>query len=572
MNRLLLRFPLIILSLIGGFSGHAQVLPVGLPALEDYYRREQLMGRLDSSLSFSIRPLSGIALQRQDLYHIDLPPTAVDSASNLWLANNEVYVQLQPLFWQQQINSKVPYGWNDGAMIPAKGYQTFISGGVFAKYKFLTVQLRPEIVLAGNGRYEGFGGDAGPSQDWYNSVGNVIDMPERFGNSVYTKIFWGQSSVKLNFDPIAFGISTENLWWGPGRYNSLTMTNNAPGFTHLTLNTTKPIQTGIGSFEAQLVVGRLDSSGYAPSLLGDGSIDHHALYAVQKPDTWRYFSGLVFTYQPKWLSGLSLGMIRTMVANRADMGHKLGDFLPYLGAPTPLETTDENGNIIIDERPRDQYASVFFRFMMPKGHMEFYGEYGRRDKPKNGRDLLVQADYARAYVLGFRKLIDLKSPQGDLLEIGAEATELASSNTIYQRGSRSWYTHPNVRHGYTNKGQVLGAGIGPGSTVQTVNLSWIRGIKQIGLQFERLSHNEDLFYWNISDIRRQWSDLSVKAYGVWDFKPIIATASLQYIRSYNYQYKFEFPEGVPNNADNFWNFTPQRLGNWQARLGLMYQF
>lgn len=572
MNPDKLRLLIVGLALLIGLKGQAQLLPVGLPALEDYYRREQLMGRVDSSLSFSIRPLTASALGRSNVFRVGSLADLSDSNSMYTFPDQQGYIQAQPLVWQQQLNTKVPYGWNDGAMIPAKGYQLFISGGVFAKYKFLTVQFRPEIVLAGNGIYEGFGGKQGPSQDWYNSVGNVIDMPERFGNGAYGNIFWGQSSIKLNFDPIAFGLSTENLWWGPGRFNSLTMTNNAPGFAHLTLNTTKPLRTPIGSFEAQLVVGRLDSSGYAPSLLGDGSIDHGTLYGVQKPDSWRYFSGLTFSYQPKWLPGLSLGMIRTMVANSADRGNRLGDYLPYLGAPTPIETVDANGNVVIDERPRDQYSSVFFRFMMPKGHMEFYGEYGRRDKAKNGRDLIVQADYARAYVLGFRKLIELKSINGDLLEIGAEATELSATNTIYQRGSRSWYTHPNVRHGYTQKGQVLGAGIGPGSNVQTIHVSWIRDIKQLGLQFERLSHNEDLFYWNISDIRRQWSDLSVKAYGVWDLKPLIATASLQYIKSYNYQYKFEFPEDVPNNADNFWNFTPQRLTNWQLQLGLMYQF
>src|SRR5690606_19789271 len=54
---------------IGGLV--AQVLPVGLPALEERYRREQLLGRLDSTLSFSIRPLSQAALKRSDIYDPD---------------------------------------------------------------------------------------------------------------------------------------------------------------------------------------------------------------------------------------------------------------------------------------------------------------------------------------------------------------------------------------------------------------------------------------------------------------------------------------------------------------------
>ena len=35
----------------------SQTLPVGLPVLEDTYRREQLLGKTDSLISFTIRPL-----------------------------------------------------------------------------------------------------------------------------------------------------------------------------------------------------------------------------------------------------------------------------------------------------------------------------------------------------------------------------------------------------------------------------------------------------------------------------------------------------------------------------------
>ena len=35
----------------------AQFLPVGTPVLEDYYRRAQLLGEIDSSISFTSRPI-----------------------------------------------------------------------------------------------------------------------------------------------------------------------------------------------------------------------------------------------------------------------------------------------------------------------------------------------------------------------------------------------------------------------------------------------------------------------------------------------------------------------------------
>src|SRR5690606_22347969 len=87
--------------------------------------------------------------------------------------------------------------------------------------------------------------------DFYNN----IDLPARFGKTAYTRAYLGQSSIRLNVKSLSLGLSSENLWWGPGRKNSLLMSNTAPGFMHLTLNTLKPISSPIGSFEGQLIAG-----------------------------------------------------------------------------------------------------------------------------------------------------------------------------------------------------------------------------------------------------------------------------------------------------------------------------
>ena len=66
--------------------------------------------------------------------------------------------------------------------------------------------------------------------------------------------------MKYNTKNISFGISNENLWWGPGIYNSLILTNNAPGFLHFTINTHKPISNKFGNFEWQIIGGNLSNS------------------------------------------------------------------------------------------------------------------------------------------------------------------------------------------------------------------------------------------------------------------------------------------------------------------------
>jgi len=537
---------------------HAQSLPVGTLGLEDLYRRQQLLGRVDSSISFSVRPLTAPALQQADVFDPEGTGRSVSVIAGT--RADETYLEVLPLTWQHRFNSAYPHGYNDGGMIPARGYQMQFSAGLYAQYKWFSLRVQPEWVYAQNRRYEGYGGEAGPDRNWYTVIGNRIDMPELFGNGRYTKLLPGQSSFRVTYHPVSIGISTENLWWGPGRYNSLQMSNTAPGFAHLTLNTSKPIRTYIGSFEGQLVAGRLEASGYPPSLLGN--VTGHSPYAVAKPDDWRYFNGAILTYQPRWVPGLTLGVTRTFSVYRGDMGSGLRDYLPIL---LPAYKKDAESDPSQDRRT-DEQATVFFRWVLPRAHAEVYAEYGRNDHSLDFRDLFTQADHSRAYLIGLRKLVPLKA-ENTFLQVDAELTQLAATNTQWLRASSNWFSHHQVRDGYTHRGQLLGAGIGPGSNIQSVGISWVRGIREVGIRAERLVHNETFAAKTWEDRRRNWVDLGFLAHATWDFERLVATAGLQYIHAYNYQYRLQ------NAADgDYWGFDTYDKNNVHLQLGLQYRF
>lgn len=547
----------------------AQVLPVGIPELEEKYRRDQLLGKLDSTISFTVRPLTNSALRQANIF--DPEGLQFIDQSKYGLLNGQVDVQFMPIVLQTQYTSDYPYGWNDGPMVPTKGFQAMFSVGVFAKYKFLSVQFRPEFVTATNSDYVGFDGTTEASWEvWYRWANN-IDMPERFGNDTYNRAFWGQSSIRVNFDPISLGLSTENLWWGPGRRNSLLMSNTAPGFAHLTLNTTKPISSPIGSFEGQLVAGRLNGSGFLPLTPLEWN-DHY----VPKRDDWRYFSGVVLSYQPKWVPGLFLGMTRSFVRYHNESNSSLNDYLPLLGSGSAwkdLSNPDRPASAEAEKR-RDQYGSIFFRWALPKGKAEFYFEYGRNDKPWDTRDLFVQLEHSRAYVMGFTKLIPIRSSiHQDMFQFNVELTQLETSRTSTQRSSPTWYVSDIVNHGYTHQGQVLGAGIGPGSNLQSADFSWFRGIKHIGLQLERLVHNNDFYYAASGDIRRNWVDFGGTLHTAWDYQNFVFTGSMTYTHAYNYQYELEENwDAINRDPNGFWDFYRRDKNNLQLRLGMMYRF
>jgi len=509
---------------------YGQSLPVGTPVLEDVYRRDQLVGSFDESVSFTLRPLYPSLIDEKQ---------TLDSST---IKGVKVFYKLLPLTWKQQYNSDHPEGLNDGAMIPARGYQTMLSGGFFAKYRWLSVQFMPEFVYAENRAYQGFPDELLDTlwNVYYDQILNRIDIPERFGKASYYKAFWGQSSIRLTFDPISIGISNENLWWGPGMQNALLMTNNAPGFMHLTLNTVRPIHTTIGSFEGQLVGGRLDASGY-PGIDSTRLAQHGVTYAA-KPKDWRYLSGFILTYQPRWLPGLFFGAAGSNIFYHQDPDKK------------------------------DGLASVFMRWLAPESHMEAYLEYGREERSTDLKDLILEPNYTRASILGFRKLTPIKKSQDEFIDVQAEVTYFVNNVITANRapGAAMWYVHDIVRDGYTQNGQYLGAGIGTSSNMQSMNISWVKKMKRIGLEFKRVQHDESFWYYINNDLRKHWVDVGGAIIGEWDYKQFLFNTKIQLVGSHNYQHYYD-PVPAPGAQPYYWDHGAVRY-NVHAELGVTYLF
>ena len=117
----------------------------------------------------------------------------------------------------------------------------------------------------------------------------------------------------------------------------------------------------------------------------------------------------------------------------------------------------------------------------------------------------------------------------EYIQFETEVTQLAKppSGNKFNSGE-SWYTHAQVRDGYTNVGQVLGAGIGPGSNMQSFDVSWVKGLKRIGFGVERIDRNSDLFYQTGStDPRRHWIDLGVNGKFNWNFDKIVLNSTIR---------------------------------------------
>lgn len=511
---------------------HSQAVPLGTPLLDEAWRLKQVSGEADTDVSFTIRPLSLSSFARPDTLKTQ---NELSFTTTIYNVHGKRQFLLLPFTVKQQYNSHHPFGRNDGAMIPAKGYQSLVSAGFIAKAGHLSLQVQPELVFAQNSAYPGFPAQFSDSlwASYYSLYANIIDAPERFGSRAYLKFFPGQSSLRFQLKKFSFGISTENLWWGPGVRNALVMSNNAPGFPHVTINTTEPLQLPFGTLEGQLVSGLLQPSGY---LLPDTNrrLNGKPLYQ-QKPAGDRYLNGMVLCLQPKWTKGLFLGLSRVFYVNRSNLQPSFNGYLPVIGQVfkgSVAEAVNE------DSLGRDQLFSIFFRLLLSKEKAEVYAEFGRNDHAGNARDLIMEPEHSSAFTIGLRKLFPTRK-SGDL-ELSFELTNLQMPSTQLVREQQSWYTHNKARDGYTQRGQIIGAGIGPGGNSQSLGLKWIKGLRQAGVLLERVVHNNDFYYSafaSTGEYWRHWVDFSIQLNKSWRQDHFLYDARLVWVNSINYQWE-----------------------------------
>ena len=77
--------------------------------------------------------------------------TLVDSiAAYKPIAKTGIAFKLLPIVNKLQYVGDHPYDWNDGVMIPAKGWQQYFNAGVHLKWKQFELQMAPEFVAAQN--------------------------------------------------------------------------------------------------------------------------------------------------------------------------------------------------------------------------------------------------------------------------------------------------------------------------------------------------------------------------------------------------------------------------------------
>jgi hypothetical protein len=522
------------------FCSYSQTINLNQDHIIDHVRTFQLLDNSQSPYSFTQRPI--------DINYINKNfNTNKFSPTLLHLFKKTGKLKALPIDFNIEYNSHHPYNRNNGSMIPNRGYQHLISFGLFFELGPLSIQFKPEHVFSQNLEFDGFW-DEHYRIIWakrYN-LWNHSDIPERFGDKQHNNTLIGQSSVRLNFLGMSVGLSNENIWWGPSIRNSIMMSNHARAFNHLTFNTIKPLNTGIGDFEWQLVSGRLESSGFTPPrtdiMYGNTLLYVPKINQAKELNDWRYFQGVNFSFSPKFIDGLTLGFIRwvqmysALVEGRYYWMDGPNSYFPLFS--NLFRKNDKYGSY---EAQTDQAAGLYFRWLWEDSNAEIYAEFHYNDAKQNIRDLLLDSDHARAVTIGMQKLFKSKKSK-NIYKFSWEWTQMEQTAGRLLRDAESWYMHAWIYHGYTNHGEVLGSSIGPGSNSHYFSINKIIENKLIGLSVEIIDQDNDFYHSafdSANDYRRYWKDYNFHINYKNKLKNLWLSANLMYSRSLNYQWELD---------------------------------
>jgi hypothetical protein len=432
-------------------------MAVGYYDFDDNIRDLQLLGKLQPEQSLTIRPYILTPKLGYDSLLAMIDPEFENRGHIVERKHSDI--QLLPINFLQKYNSHHPYGWNDGPLSFSKGYQFVGSGGVYMRWRNIHLTLRPEFFKTASDPYE--------TNAWWG-----------YRASALSKLTLGQSSLRIDFGPLSVGASTQNLWLGPGRYSSLLMSNNAPGFNHFSIQTNRPLKTPLGSFQLNIIGGTLNNivnQGFENSNLKPYSLTNQNTNYLSN-----YLSLLSISYSPLFFKNFYLTANRAFtLPTQKNPSSKLSDY--YLIALKPLFRNEYQDNAFAI----DQILSGSAKYVFPKEHAEVYFEYGWNDGSSNSRDLILDMSHSAASIYGLKKIQYLSN--NSYLNFEAEATQMSQRPSYLQRPAGNWYVHQNG--GYIYENQILGAGSGWGNDVQTFAISWNKGWTKYGIKFQHIAHD-----------------------------------------------------------------------------------
>lgn len=443
-------------------------------------------------------------------------------------------------------NSALPADGNDGALWAGRGLSASLSGGFSYARRVragnIVLWVEPELLYSANRPFPVIAGRE-PGRSAFSSPWHIgrmsADLPLRFGDQAVRAIGPGQSSITVTTDRVTFGAATSNEWWGPALRNTLLISDNAAGIPRLFARTTTPLRTKYGKLEGRAFIGGLSESPY---------------FDEASSNDIRSLNGLLVTFQPALDTGLTIGLSRLVMATVPSplgvLPHMLDVLLSY---ETMRDVTD---TLVTGEfaQSSDQLISLFARWVFSESGVEIYGEWSRMELPRSIRQFLEVPQNTQGYTLGLQ-WVGARSVEHSV-RLQSEVTYLEQTREVPGRATQDYYTGRATAQGFTQRGQILGASIGPGASSQFVGGDYLAPRWQAGAFVGRVRSENDALY-REGGPRNTQHDVTLYSGvrgGVRLPRSDVA-GTLSVGRRYNYLFQSNFYIGSPVRAVDIQNTT-----------------
>ena len=329
-------------------------------------------------------------------------------------------------------NTKAPYGQNDGALWQGKGYNTSLTAGARLEAFGFEATFKPQVSWSQNREFDYMPGVYG-SEYSYFWKGN-IDLVQRYGDSSFWTFDWGDTEIRYSWNNFTVGFGFQSPWLGPAWLNPMLGSNNAGTYPKFDIGLRKTkvympyTDWYLGEIEGRAWLGYLTESDYFDN---DSTNDH------------RQLTGFSVAYSPSILPELTLSINKISLARWDEKSAK------YLN---PLYDSNE---------VEDQKVSFGADLLFPTVGFEVYGELGIDDY--NGRGF-ADPFHTMIYTVGtIKELTFIKKVTKSKLE--SELIFEWSNFGMSQDFQLEWkymgyYSHSLISQGYTQNGQIIGAGSG----------------------------------------------------------------------------------------------------------------
>lgn len=394
-----------------------------------------------------------------------------DSASDNWFTKGlkqSVTLRAYGPEWFNSYNSASPYGQNDGALWQGHGYNTSFTGGLRLEGFGFEATFKPQISFSQNLDFEYLPGIYGDTHS-YNWGGNV-DLVQRYGDTPFWNYDWGDSEIRWTWHSLTFGFGNQSPWIGPAYLNPMLGSNNAATYTKFDAGLRKTSvylpwnDYYLGDIEGRIWTGKLLESNY---------------FDNNDTNNERMLNALSASYSPSFIPGLTVGANRVIMSKWTKENFRNILKLVWLGYSNGTDT----GN---DE---DQKISITGEWDFPKVGFTVYGEFGRDDFSYSE---LCNPFHTAIYTLGFKQNIPVKKNKSELI-IEFSNFEMSQDYQL-QYEYLGFYSHGFLTQGYTNKGQILGAGSGYFGNSQYIEYKIYFPDKLLSFKFHRHNPNNNSIY------------------------------------------------------------------------------